>query len=125
MENNNRIKEISLVESNLNSLKCSKINVSSLKAKFYWTDLEEENLSIRNCDHVIMNPQFHKGKQFIQSLGFVFLKTAKTILKKKGTLWMVHNKELNYENSVNDLFQNYKYIDITKNYKIIKAIKCF
>ena len=38
---------------------------------------------------------------------------------------MVHNKELNYENSVNDLFQNYKYIDITKNYKIIKAIKCF
>ena len=125
LENNNRIKEISLVESNLNSLKCSKINVSSLKAKFYWTDLEEENLSIRNCDHVIMNPPFHKGKQFIQSLGFVFLKTAKKILKKKGTLWMVHNKELNYENSVNDLFQNYKYIDITKNYKIIKAIKCF
>ena len=72
-----------------------------------------------------MNPPFHKGKQFTQSLGFVFLKTAKKILKKKGTLWMVHNKELNYENSVNDLFQNYKYIDITKNYKIIKAIKCF
>ena len=38
---------------------------------------------------------------------------------------MVHNKELNYENSVNDLFQNYKYIDITKNYKIIKATKCY
>ena len=37
----------------------------------------------------------------------------------------VYNKELNYENSVNDLFQNYKYIDITKNYKIIKAIKCY
>ena len=37
----------------------------------------------------------------------------------------VYNKELNYENSVNDLFQNYKYIDITKNYKIIKAVKCY
>ena len=50
---------------------------------------------------------------------------AKQILKKKGTLWMVHNKELIYENSINDLFPNYKYIDITKNYKIIKAIKCY
>ena len=49
-----------------------------------------------------MNPPFHKGKKFIHSLGLVFLKTAKKILKKKGTLWMVHNKELNYENSVND-----------------------
>ena len=125
LENNNRIKQISLVESNLNSLKCSRINVSSLKAKFYWTDLEEENLSIKNCDHVIMNPPFHKGKKFIHSLGLVFLKTAKKILKKKGTLWMVHNKELIYENSINDLFPNYKYIDITKKYKIIKAIKCY
>ena len=121
LENNNRIKQIALVESNLNSLKCSRINVPSFKAKFYWTDIEEENLSIKNCDHVIMNPPFHKGKKFIHSLGLVFLKTAKKILKKKGTLWMVHNKELIYENSINDLFPNYKYIDITENYKIIKA----
>ena len=82
-------------------------------------------LNIENCDHVIMNPPFHKGKKFIHSLGLVFLKTAKKILSKKGALWMVCNKELIYENSINDLFPNYKYIDITKNYKIIKAIKCY
>lgn len=121
LENNNRIKQIALVESNLNSLKCSRINVPSFKAKFYWKDIEEENLSIKNCDHVIMNPPFHKGKKFIYSLGLVFLKTAKKILSKKGTLWMVHNKELTYEDSINDLFPNYKYVDITENYKIIKA----
>ena len=83
----------------------------SFKAKFYWKDIEEENLSIKNCDHVIMNPPFHKGKKFIYSLGLVFLKTAKKILSKKGTLWMVHNKELTYEDSINDLFPNYKYIE--------------
>ena len=55
----------------------------------------------------------------------IILSNSDTLLKKKGTLWMVHNKELIYENYVNDLFQNYKYIDITKNYKIIKAIKCY
>ncbi len=123
LENNNKIKQISLVESNLNSIKCAKINVPSCKAKFYWKDIEEECLSIKNCDHVIMNPPFHKGKEFIHSLILVFLKTAKEILSKKGTLWMVHNKQLIYENSINELFPNYKYIDISENYKIIKAIK--
>ena len=125
LEGNNRINQISLVDSNLNALKCARINVSNFKAKFYWTDIEKENLEIKNFDHVIMNPPFHKGKKFIHSLGLVFLKTAKKILSKKGTLWMVHNKELIYENSINDLFPNYKYIDITKKYKIIKAIKCY
>lgn len=125
LENNNRIKQIALVESNLNSLICSKINVPSVKAKFYWKDIEEENLSIKNYDHVIMNPPFHKGKKFIHALALVFLRTAKKILSDRGTLWMVHNKELVYENSINDLFPNYKYIDITEKYKIIKAIKSY
>ncbi len=125
LKDNKRIKQIYLVESNLNALNCSRINIPSLKAKFYWKDIENESLNFKNFDHVIMNPPFHKGKKFRHSLVFVFLKAAKKIISKNGTLWMVYNKELSYEKSINDLFPNFKYVDITENYKIIKAINSF
>ena len=55
-ESNEQIKEISLIESNLNALNCSRINISNLKAKFFWKDIEIEDLNLKNYDHVIMNP---------------------------------------------------------------------
>ncbi len=125
LQSNKNIKEISLIESNLNALNCSRINIPNFKAKFYWVDIEDEDLNLDNFDHVIMNPPFHKGKRFFHILVSVFLKTAKKILAKNGTLWMVHNKELIYESVINDLFKNYEYIDINEGYRIIKAIKSF
>ncbi len=121
LEQNIRINQIHLIESNLNALNSARMNISSIKAKFNWIDIENENLYLKNFDHVIMNPPFHKDKQFKLSMGFNFIKSAKKILSKKGTMWMVFNKELSYEKSINDLFPKYEYIDITENYKIIKA----
>ena len=72
-----------------------------------------------------MNPPFHKGKKFVHSLVTIFLNTAKKILVKNGTLWMVHKKELKYERVINDMFQNFEYIYINKGYRIIKAIKSY
>ena len=125
LESNMNIKEISLVESNLNALNCSRKNISNFKAKFFWADIEIEDLKLENYDHVIMNPPFHKGKKFVHSLVTIFLNTAKKILAKNGTLWMVHKKELKYECVINDMFQNFEYIYINKGYRIIKAIKSY
>ena len=125
LESNMNIKEISLVESNLNALNCSRKNISNFKANFFWADIEIEDLKLENYDHVIMNPPFHKGKKFVHSLVTIFLNTAKKILAKNGTLWMVHKKELKYECVINDMFQNFEYIYINKGYRIIKAIKSY
>ena len=125
LESNEQIKEISLIESNLNALNCSRINISNLKAKFFWKDIEIEDLNLKNYDHVIMNPPFHKGKKFVHTLVSIFLKTAEKILSRNGTLWMVHKKELKYEYLINDLFNNFEYIYTNKGYKIIRAVKNF
>ena len=82
-----------------------------------------EDLNLENYDHVIMNPPFHKGKKFVHSLVSIFLKKAKKILAKNGTLWMVYKKELQYEFVINDMFQNFECIYINKGYRIIRAIK--
>ena len=123
LESNKNIKEISLVESNLNALNCSRKNISNFKANFFWVDIEFEDLNLENYDHVIMNPPFHKGKKFVHSLVSIFLKKAKKILAKNGTLWMVYKKELQYEFVINDMFQNFECIYINKGYRIIRAIK--
>ena len=122
LENNKSINQIFLIESNLNALNCARVNISNPKAKFYWKDIEIENLDLKNFDHVIMNPPFHKDKNFRHSLVIIFLNIAKEIISKRGILWMVHNKELPYEKYINDLFPSYKYIEVTKNYKVVKAI---
>ena len=101
LENNKSINQISLIESNLNALNCARINISNVKAKFHWTDIEYEDLNFKKFDHVIMNPPFHKGKKFMHSLVLVFIRTAQKMLAKKGTLWMVHNKNLIYEYTCN------------------------
>ena len=79
LESNMNIKEISLVESNLNALNCSRKNILNFKAKFFWADIEIEDLKLENYDHVIMNPPFHKGKKFVHSLVTIFLNTAKNL----------------------------------------------
>ena len=122
-ESNKNIKEISLIESNLNALNCSGKTFQILKAKFFWVDIEIEDLNLENYDHVIMNPPFHKGKKFVHSLVSIFLKKAKKILAKNGTLWMVYKKELKYEFMINDMFKILECIYINKGYRIIRAIK--
>ena len=118
-----QIENITLIDSNSNALKSAKINVNSAKAKFAWLDLESDTLSMKNVDHVLMNPPFHKGQKIDFRLGLSFLNIAKDILKKGGTLWMVFNRKSPYEKSVKSLFPNYKFLKETKGYKVIIARK--
>ena len=123
LKNNAHVDEITLIDSNSSAIKAAKINVKSSKAKFLWLDLESEIVSIKDADHVIMNPPFHKGQKVDFSVGFTFLKIAKDILKKGGTLWIVFNRESPYEKSIKSLFPNYEYLNKTKSYTIIRAKK--
>jgi 16S rRNA (guanine1207-N2)-methyltransferase len=123
LKNNSRINLITLIDSNLGAIKSARMNIKNSKAKFLWLDLENDEVKIKNYDHVIMNPPFHIGRKVDFNLGLTFLSIAKTVLVKGGTLWMVFNRGLPYEKIIINLFPNYEFINETKKYKVIRAKK--
>jgi 16S rRNA (guanine1207-N2)-methyltransferase len=68
-----------------------------------------------------MNPPFHYLGKAMPSLGVDFIKVASRNLKKSGTLWMVANKHLPYEDAINDHFSSFAELSGSKKFKVIRA----
>ena len=114
---------IDLVEVDLIALDCAKINCNDKRARFHWRDIETW-FAPKVYDHVVMNPPFHAGRQKELELGRVFIKKASTILKKKGKLWMVANRHLPYEETLSQLFVDFREIAGDNRFKVLQATEC-
>ena len=97
------INELHLVEAGHMALECAKRNVTDERAQFHWADATKWAPKGR-IDTVIMNPPFHVSRAAEPSLGQAFVATAARILANSGQLWMVANRHLPYEESLNANF---------------------
>ena len=97
------INELHLVEAGHMALECAKRNVTDERAQFHWADVTKWAPKGR-IDTVIMNPPFHVGRAAEPSIGQAFVATAARILANSGQLWMVANRHLPYEDSLNANF---------------------
>ena len=97
------INELHLVEAGHMALECAKRNVTDERAQHHWADATKWAPKGR-IDTVIMNPPFHVGRAAEPSLGQAFVATAARILANSGQLWMVANRHLPYEESLNANF---------------------
>ena len=97
------VDEVHLVEAGHMALECAKRNVTDERAQFHWADVTKWAPKGR-IDTVIMNPPFHIGRAAEPSLGQAFVATAARILANSGQLWMVANRHLPYEDSLNANF---------------------
>ena len=70
-----------------------------------------------------MNPPFHEGRKDKPDLGIAFIKNASKSLRKKGVLWMVANKHLPYEQTLNSEFFKIEKIVEKDGFKIFRAEK--
>ena len=55
-------------------------------------------------DAVVMNPPFHEGRKADPELGQAFIEAAAGMLGAKGKLYMVANRHLPYEETLERLF---------------------
>lgn len=91
-------------------------------AECIWADLSKPYAG-KPVDMVVMNPPFHIEKAQAITLGQSFIANAAQMLKQKGTLFMVANAHLPYEQDLARHFRNVQKLHEGHGFKIITAQK--
>lgn len=116
------IDTLDLIEAEHAALECAKLNVTDPRAAFHWADATRP--STKNAyDAVICNPPFHTGRKADPALGRAFIQAAATLLKPTGQLFLVANRQLAYEATLDDCFARCEVTAQSSRYKIIHARK--
>ena len=116
----NSIHELHFIEADLNAINLAKNNLNDKRVKFYWCDALKWKAP-KLLDFIIMNPPFHHLGRAIPTLGIDFIKVASRNLKKSGTLWMVANRHLPYEDAIQRHFSSFSELSGSKKFKVIRA----
>ncbi len=109
-----------LVEADHVALGCAKENLSDPRAQFHWADATNFKPGHR-VDTVVMNPPFHTGRKAEPALGERFIRAAAKMLAPSGHLWMVANRHLPYEATLQDAFQSVEAVAGYTRFKVLHA----
>ncbi|SHH03722.1 16S rRNA m(2)G 1207 methyltransferase [Cognatiyoonia sediminum] len=114
------VESLTLVEAEEMALDCAKLNITDDRASFHWADARTFEPP-EKFDAAVMNPPFHTGREGDPSLGQDFIRSAARMLKPNGDLWMVANRHLPYEATINECFQKVAPVEGSAGFKIVKA----
>ncbi|WP_293577642.1 class I SAM-dependent methyltransferase [Phaeobacter sp.] len=114
------IKTLHLVEADHAALACAKENITDERAQFHWADARGWKLAQR-VDAVVSNPPFHTGRAAEPSLGQEFIRTSAALLAPAGSLWMVANRHLPYENTLAEAFATVEEVAGDNRFKVLHA----
>lgn len=114
------VKAVHLVEAHDMALQCARHNVTDPRAQFHWADATTWKPPVL-MDVVVMNPPFHAGRVADPSLGRAFIASAARVLKPHGTLWMVANRHLPYEDALTAAFTKVVDLDGDARFKLVRA----
>lgn len=114
------IESLYLVEANHAALECARENIDDTRADFHWADATTWEPRVK-MNTVIMNPPFHSGRTADPAFGRAFIAAAARMLAPSGHLWMVANRHLPYENTLESLFAKVEEITGDNRFKILRA----
>lgn len=125
LRSNPKIKHITCIDADYRAVQMCKKNLAAYeeRASFLWDDLTIPAKALRNLDFVIMNPPFHEGKATDSAIGQAFIKNAASVLRSGGTLYMVANRHLPYENILQQDFTTTEKVKETNGFKVLIAQK--
>ena len=115
-------KGVIAVEADHRAIEMARVNVPSEKVKFVWADATAWRAD-EALDTVVMNPPFHNFGKADPRIGIDFIKTAVRSLKAQGDCYIVANRHLPYEQTLNDLFQNVSEVTKDNRFKVLYASK--
>ncbi len=116
------IARLDLIEAEHAALECARLNVPDPRAEFLWSDATHPKTK-NTYDAVISNPPFHTGRKADVSLGRAFIKAASTLLKPTGHLYLVANRQLAYEATLDTCFARWEVLSQSSRYKIIGGVR--
>ena len=115
-------KGVIAVEADHRAIEIARVNVPSDKVKFVWADATVWRAD-EALDTVVMNPPFHNFGKADPGIGIDFIKSAVRSLKAQGDCYVVANRHLPYEQTLNDLFQNVSEVTKDNRFKVLYASK--
>lgn len=122
LQNYPNISGLDLFEAEHISLNCAQQNISDQRAQFHWQDVR--SMATKPLyDFIIMNPPFHIARKADPSIGRDFIEKAARMLTAKGRLWLVANKQLAYEATLEAHFKTWSYVTQSSQYKVIHATR--
>ncbi|MGV6850474.1 MAG: class I SAM-dependent methyltransferase [Marinibacterium sp.] len=111
---------IDLVDADHRALECARANVTDARARFFWADALGW-ASEQPADCAVMNPPFHTNREADPELGRGFISAAARCLAPSGTLWMVANRHLPYEEALQSTFLRVDTFGSNKAFKMFRA----
>ncbi len=123
LELETKIEQLDLYEAEHSALEAAKANVTDPRAAFHWADVTKLGKMKEGYHAVISNPPFHQTRAAEPSIGIDFIKAAARILRPSGQLLMVANRQLPYENALDQNFRHWNILHQDKAFKIIRARK--
>lgn len=114
------VTELHLVEDDLLALAAAELNVTDARAQFHAADALVWRPD-EPFDHVVTNPPFHTGRAADPSLGQAFIRAAAAMLTPKGSLWLVANRQLPYEGTLEDAFRTVTPLAQNPSFKLFHA----
>lgn len=116
------VEAVHLVEANYMALECARRNVTDPRAQFHWADATTWRAPTR-IDTVVMNPPFHVARAADPALGRAFIAAASRLLAPSGQLWMVANRHLPYEDTLEAHFVKTVDLGGDARFKLIHAVR--
>jgi 16S rRNA (guanine1207-N2)-methyltransferase len=120
------ISKLDLYEADFESLEAAKANLAGIRPatgrQFFWHDLVGEPVTER-YDAIVMNPPFHKGNAADPAIGQKMIKTAAGALRRGGRLFMVANRQLPYEVTLNEVFGEHREISRDSGFKVLSGVR--
>lgn len=111
---------LDLVEADALALEDARANIADPRARFHWADARTWRPE-RPVDHVVTNPPFHESRAADPGLGRDFIRSAASMLAAKGHLWLVANRHLPYEATLQDAFRDVHTLGQTASFKLYTA----
>ncbi|MHA7876748.1 class I SAM-dependent methyltransferase [Roseivivax sp.] len=112
--------ELHLVEADAHALNCARGNLDDPRARFHWADARDWR-DAAPFDLVVCNPPFHSGRAADPALGRAFIAAAARLLAPSGRLYLVANRQLPYETTLEQYFARVESLGGDARFKLFVA----
>jgi 16S rRNA (guanine1207-N2)-methyltransferase len=120
------VRAIDLHEADFASIEAAKRNLRDEAERrpvgFHWRDLLGEPVEPR-YDAIVMNPPFHRGRAAEPGIGQRLIGVAAKALRRGGRLFMVANRQLPYEETLEAEFAQWREITRDGGFKVLAATR--
>ncbi|MEM8978035.1 MAG: methyltransferase [Pseudomonadota bacterium] len=114
------VAHVDCIEADHAALSCAQVNLEGAPAAFYWEDIR--HFAPRaSYDGIISNPPFHVSRKSDARLGQAFIDAAAQALSPRGRFWMVANRHLPYEASLETCFAQWSEVASADGFKVFCA----